>query len=340
MTTARQRSSTIEDVARAAGVSVATVSRALRGLPNVAPSTRERVREVADTLHYRADPSASRLATGRTRTIAMAVPILDSWYFSKVMAGAEAVLGDEGYDLLLFAVDGDARRRRVLGGPLVKRADGLIIVDLRVPDDEAVALVGNGIGLVSIGFEIAGASAVMVDDCGIAERAVDHLVELGHRDIALLGGLSDDPLRFAVPEQRRLGYRRALARHGITERTDLWAQGNFSIEGGREAMAALLDTTSPPTAVFAMSDEMAFGAMREIWDRGLRVPEDVSVMGVDDHEFSVVVGLTTIQQEVAEHGALAARLLLEQLVEPDRSTATHTASTRLVIRSTTGPASR
>lgn len=333
------RSATIEDVARAAGVSVATVSRALRGLPNVAPSTRLRVQSVAEELRYRADPAASRLAAGRTRSVAMAVPLLDSWYFSKVMAGAEAVLGDAGYDVLIFAIDSDDRRRRVLGGPLVKRVDGLILVDMRIPDDELAAL--RAVPLVSIGFEFEGSSSVMVDDPTLAHWAVTHLLDLGHRGIGLVGGLTDDPLRFAVPAQRQQGYRQALTDAGVALRPELEVHGNFSIEGGAEAAAMLLDLDDPPTAIFAMSDEMAFGVMREIWARGLEIPGDVSVVGVDDHDFASVVGLTTVHQQVAAHGAVAARLLLAQLdSSPPGSSpepTVHVAESALVVRTSTGP---
>jgi len=332
------KASTIEDVATAAGVSVATVSRALRNLPNVAPSTRARVQEVAEELKYRADPVASALAAGRTQTVAMAVPVLDSWYFSQVMAGAEAVLTQAGYDLLLVTVDDDERRQRILGGPLVKRADGLILVDLRVPPSEAAVLAATGLSLVSVGMEVEGTSSVMVDDFEIARSAVNHLLDLGHRRIALVQGLAEDPLQFIVPAQRRLGYEAALAAAGIEIPAGFEVVGNFSVEGGQEAMSHLLDLDDPPTAVFAMSDEMAFGALRELWDRGLRAAHDVSIVGVDDHEFSKVIGLTTVQQQVAEHGARAARMLLDRLADPCLGIEHYTAATTFIERSTTGPA--
>ena len=328
---------TIEDVAQAAGVSVATVSRALRDLPNVAPSTREKVLAVATELQYRPDPSASALAAGRTRTIAMAVPVLDSWYFTQVMAGAEAVLSGAGYDLLLFSVDTDERRQRLLSGPLLKRADGLILVDLRMPDDEVASLLASQIEVVAVGIEIPGASAVVVDDHRIAFDVVTYLARLGHRRIALIEGLPDDPLRFQVPAERRRGYSDALAAADLPEDTGLIAAGNFSVVGGREAMARLLDLPEPPTAVFAMSDEMAFGALRELWDRGLDAPCDVSVIGVDDHDFASIVGLTTMQQEVARHGEVAARLLLDRLEPGERDIVRHTPTATFIERSTAGP---
>ena len=131
--TGRPGSVTIDDVAAAAGVSVATVSRALRGLPNVAPATAERVRTVANELRYRPAPFAAGLAAGRTSTAAMAVPLLDSWYFAQVMAGAEAALSIAGYDLLLVAIDSEPTRHRVGRGPRVKRADGPILAAAWAP---------------------------------------------------------------------------------------------------------------------------------------------------------------------------------------------------------------
>ena len=329
------RARTIEDVAAASGVSVATVSRALRGLPNVAPSTRARVQEVADAMRYRPHPSAAALAAGRTHTVAMGVPLLDSWYFSQVMAGAEAVLSEAGYDLLLFAVAGDERRQRLLHGPLLKRADGLILVDLAVPADEAQVLLSGRLEVVTVGMEINGVSAVVVDDYQIARDAVTHLVDLGHRDIAVIEGPAHDPLRFAVPTERHRGYEAALDAAGIPAREQYRVHGNFLLQGGREAMSLLLDLEHPPTAVFAMCDEMAFGAIREIRDRGLGVPDDVSIIGIDDHEFSAVIGLTTYQQAVAEHGAMAARVLLEHMADAQVGPRIHRADTTFINRSTT-----
>ena len=328
---------TIEDVARAAGVSVATVSRALRGLPNVAPSTREKVCAVADELHYRPDPMASGLAAGRTRTVAMAVPVLDSWYFSQVMSGAEAVLSGAGYDLLLFSVDDDERRRRLLGGPLLKRADGLIVVDLRIPPEEAASLTASALAVVAVGIEFEGADSVVVDDHRIAFDAVTHLVGLGHSRIALIAGLSDDPLRFHVPAERHRGYMDALAAAGLSPRADHVVAGNFSVDGGREAMSRLLDSAEPPTAVFAMSDEMAFGALRELWNRGLRAPDHLSIIGVDDHDFAEIVGLTTVQQEVPRHGEVAARMLLDRMAGEAAEVRRHIPTATFVPRTTAGP---
>lgn len=336
----QQRATTIEDVAQAAGVSAATVSRALRELPNVASATRERVRRCADEMHYRPDPIAAALAAGRTHTVGMAVPLLGGWYFSQVMSGAETVLSAAGYDLLLFTVDSDSRRQRVLTGPLLKRADGLILVDVLLPSDEATRLMSGGVKVVSVGLEVEGASSVVVDDFQIAYDAVTHLIELGHRDIALVQGEPHDTMGFSVPGERRRGYRAALADVGVVARQGYEVAGNFSVEGGREAMARLMSLDRPPSAVFAMSDEMAFGALRHVWDRGMRTPDDISIVGVDDHELAEVIGLTTIQQAVAEHGAVAAGFLINHLADDELDAVRHTSVSKLILRETTGPPKR
>ena len=314
-----RRPVTIEDVARTAGVSVATVSRALRGLPNVAPATRSRVEEIATRLSYRPDPAATRLASGRSRTVAMAVPNLGQWYFSQVMAGVERVLSDAGYDVLPFTTDtAGARTGKVRLGPMAQRADGLILVNIGLPEDELDALATSGPAVVSVGGSAGAFASVRVDDVAVARLAVEHLVGLGHRRIALFELLNDAPIHFDVPDERRRGYHDALAEADIEPDPALELVAHGSVEGGRVAMAYLLAQPDPPTAIFAMSDEIACGALQTIRERGLRVPEDFSIVGVDDHEFSAVLGLTTVQQDVAQHGVIAARLLLDELRQVER----------------------
>lgn len=328
---------TIEDVAARAGVSVATVSRALRGLPNVAPTTRDKVRAVALQLGYRADPNASRLGARRTRTIGMGVPLLGSWYFSQVVAGAEAVLSAEGYDVLLLAIGSAAARRRMVegDGPLHRRVDGLLLVDLRLDPDEVDTFARTGSSIVTVGDSYPGFPSVAIDDRRAAAMAVTHLLNLGHRDIALIGDLPGEALQFNVPGFRRAGYRQALDDAGVPVRLDYDVAGNFSVDGGHEAMVRLLATPRPPTAVFAMSDEMAIGAIRAVRDHGLRVPEDVSVVGFDDHELAEAVGLTTIRQPVAQIGGLAARAALRLLEEDPPSPLHQVVETSLAVRTTT-----
>jgi DNA-binding LacI/PurR family transcriptional regulator len=265
----------------------------------------------------------------------MAVPHLDSWYFATVMASAEAVLAEAGYDLLVLGVHSPEMRRRALSGPLVSRADGLILVDVAIPVDEGAELAALGVETVSIGPEVEWASAVTVDDRWIGAAAAAHLVDLGHCRIGLLTDRLDIQPRFAVPEYRIAGFLAELAGHGLSVDPSHMIASGFSIEGGYRATQKLLSLDDRPTALFALSDEMAFGALQALGERGLRAPDALSLVGVDDHRLSAVVGLTTIQQEVSQHGTIAAKMLLDQLAEPGSESRCHRAGTRLIVRETT-----
>ncbi len=329
--------SNIDDVAREANVSNATVSRALRGLPHVAASTRERVRVAAQRLDYRPDPAASKLASGKTTAIAMIVPILDGWYPSAVMAGAEAVLSDRDYELLVVVASDESKRQRLIEGSRLRGADGLIVVDVALTKPEAAALLQLGGPVVSVGMEFDGFTSVVVDDVEIGRRATSHLAELGHKHIAILSGNTEDPLGSLVSKRRLRGHLDALAEFDLPVRPELVVSGHFSVRRGHQVTTELLALGQPPSAIFCVSDEMAFGALRAVRDAGLSVPGDVSVIGADDHPVSWAMDLTTIDQQVAEHGALAARMVLGQLadsLEPGR----REAEIRLVVRGSTGPA--
>jgi DNA-binding LacI/PurR family transcriptional regulator len=331
--------STIEHVATAAGVSVATVSRALRGLPNVAVSTRARVEEVARELRYRPDPAASRLAAGRSHAIAVIVPLINSWYFSNVVAGAEAVCAEDGYDLLVLTAPNAATRRKAVdtAAALDRRVDGLIFVEVALDGDEAAELAGHRLGVVTIGPETAGFPSVHIDNVAIGRMAIEHLLGLGHRRIGVLGAQAEAPAYFDVPGQRIAGATEALAAAGLHLDADLIGTGEFTVEGGHEAGRELLSRAERPTALFALSDEMAFGAVIAARDLGLAIPDDVSLIGVDDHEVAEVLGLTTVRQHVVEHGALAARALLRRLTgqTPARSIEHLVSDAELIVRSST-----
>ena len=306
---------TIEDVARQAGVSVATVSRALRGLPNVAASTRSRVERAAEDLRYRPDPNASRLATGQAHAIGVAVPNIGGWYFSQVLAGVEAVLAPAGFDLLVYAAAEPDDRRRFLGDalPARQRVDGLVLVDLGLPADDVGPWVDSGVCVVTIGQRTDPFPSVTVDNRSAAATAVRHLLNLGHREVALIDAGDEKRFHFAVPGLRQAGFHDALAERGLSVRPEHVETGLFTVESGRAAMDALLATSVPPTAVFAASDEMAIGAMDSARQHGLTVPHDVSIVGFDDHDMAAAWGLTTIRQPVVDIGGRGAALLLAEL---------------------------
>jgi LacI family repressor for deo operon, udp, cdd, tsx, nupC, and nupG len=291
----------IEDVARRAGVSIATVSRALRGLPDVAATTRDRVLAAASDLNYVASPFAARLASGRSATVGLVVPFVNRWFFSEVIATVETELRRAGLDLLLYNLgDMEGRARFFDVMPMRKRVDGVLIASLVLEDAEFDALteLNRPVGL--LGIERDGLLSAGIDDVAAAREAVDHLITQGHRRIGLIGGDTDDPMRFTPPLHRRDGYRDALEAVGIALDPQLEQLGYFTVEGGRAAAQRLLDLDDPPTAVFAESDEMAYGVLREVAQRGLHAPGDLAVIGFDDQPFADLMDLTTVRQPVAE----------------------------------------
>ena len=331
---------TIRDVAAAAGVSTATVSRALRGLPNVDGETRERVKKIASSLDYVISPSASRLASGRTGSIAVVTPYIAGWFFSEVIAGAESVMQQAGMDLLLMNV-GDYQNggSRIPPTPRIRRrVDGILIVALPPQDPDLESIVNLGMPTAMIGGVIPGIDCVVIDDVAAAREATEYLISLGHSRIALISGKSG-AARFTAGSQRERGYRAVMAEHSLVEDPMLEVSGHFTIEGGESGMDALLNQLNPPTAVFAMSDEMAFGAIRSLRTHGLEPGRDVSIVGIDDHPMSSYLGLTTIAQPVADLGKKAGERLLVQLAGSDSLGGNDRVTqlpTELMVRSSTG----
>ncbi len=334
-TAGQDKRANIEDVAAAAGVSVATVSRALRDLPNVAPSTRDRVLAVASELAYVANPTASRLAGGRTGTVAVVVPVFDSWYFAKVVAGIEAVLKDADIDLLLYAVDSEDARKKFLAGRGAwwQRGDALIMVDVRLTEAEANRFDQLGARIVTVGCETPNFSSITLDEKGAAAAAARHLIDTGHTRIGVLTGHSKAH-EFRVPVMRLEGFQAELEALGHPLDSSLVRSGGFSLDGGRDGMVELLELENPPTAVFSMSDEMAFGALDAIKSHNLRSPEDVAIVGFDDNDLATLFGLTTVRQKVETIGAIAGRLVLRAMQESDRMTEHVVTPTELIVRAT------
>ena len=330
----------IAKVAELAGVSPATVSRALRGLPHVSEETRARVVEAARTLSYAASPSAAALRSGRTRTIGIVVPYVDRWFFGKVISGADPVLRDAGFDVLLYHLGDDRGRHRFFAElPLRRRVDGVLVLSLNPTPGEIERLRSLGLPVVLVGVEDGGFSTVRIDDVAGAARAVRYLVHLGHRDIGLVSGGRDVPMEFLTPVLRRRAYVEVLRACGLEAADDLEADGEFTVTGGERAMSQLLGARRRPTAVFCESDEMAFGALRALRKAGLRVPEDVSVIGFDDHDLAEALDLTTVAQPIPDQGRLAAQLLLAQLAGDPHRPAARVLPTRLIIRGSTAPVS-
>jgi len=324
---------TIRDIAREAGVSTATVSRALRGLPNVDPVTRERVRQVAERLDYVVSPAASRLASGRAGSIAVITPYIARWYFGRVLSGIEKVLQASELDLLLSSIGDPSETHRVPPHrKLRRRVDGFLVISLSTEGVSEIFEADLPVALIDTQRE--GCWSVGIDDVAGARMAVQHLINLGHERIGLISG-RPLPTPFRPEENRWIGYRDALLDANLAVETDLEACGHFTIEGGERAMTTMLARPHPPTAVFAMSDEMAFGALRSLRAHGLQPGRDVSVVGFDGHEMSEHLDLTTIVQPVEEIGARAAQSLLEALDHPTREPHQVTLPLSMVVRGST-----
>ncbi len=333
----------ILDVAERAGVSAATVSRSLRGLGKVSPQTRQRVLDAASDLSY-VNPLRAWEPDAETRTtVAVIVPFIHRWFFSTVIAGAIDLLRAHGYDTILYHLDSAAQRDQFFGQmPLTRRVSGVLTVAMPLSDEHTLALRALGLPLVSVGSVLPGAPSVAIDDVAAARAATQHLINLKHERIGLITAEPDDPrFEFASSAGRRLGYQQALTDAGLELDDRLTVSARHGIDGGAEAMAELLTRPVLPTAVLAEYDELAFGALWALRRAGLQVPRDLSVMGIDDHEMSGLLDLTTVAQGARDQGRVGARLLLHELGENGtRATDPQVVATRLLLRGSTAPPHR
>jgi LacI family transcriptional regulator, repressor for deo operon, udp, cdd, tsx, nupC, and nupG len=331
----------IVDVAERAGVSPATVSRSLRGLGKVAPDTRQRVLDAARELSYKSSLQTSGRAAGPQRSIAVVVPFITRWFFSTVTAGAVDFLRIHGYDVVLYHLgSADIRDHFFERMPVDPRVDGILTLSMPLTEEHTLALRALDLPLVSVGTSIPGSLSVGIDEGAAARGAVNHLIHLKHERIGFIAGEADDSrFNFVSSLERRRGYEQALRAAGLAVDDRLVAAGPHGLSGGAAAMAELLSRPIMPTAVFAEYDELAIGALWALRRAGLEVPGDVSIVGVDDHEMAPMLDLTTVAQNVAAQGEVAAQLLLQVLQGEVSDTAGEPVllPTRLVLRGTTSP---
>lgn len=307
--------SSLADVARRAGVSKATASRALSGAAHVSPAARERVLAAAAELGFVASSSAASLVTGRTRNVGVVTPAVNRWFFGEVIEGIEEALIEAGYDLTLFRVDEDPTvRRRVFDYFLVrKRVDAVVTISVALTPHEVRLLRGLGRPIVGIGGGIPGMSSLSIDDVGAARLATEHLLALGHTRIIHLGGDQAEQLDFHVHTRRLAGFRQAMI-DAAHRRPDDFFPTDFTIRGAHRVARNLLgDPHRRPTGIVAASDEIAIGAIVAARELGIRIPDELSLIGIDDHELAEMFGLTTIRQRPREQGARAARMMLDAI---------------------------
>jgi LacI family transcriptional regulator len=327
---------TIREIADRAGVSIATVSRVLNGREDVAPETRSVVQRVIQENGYTANRSARSLSGGRSGLVGVVVPLVYPAYFSGILAGAAEALSEQGMQIVLSPTMNELEREVSLVDRIHGLTDGALFILPQESSDELARLLDRGYRFVvldplqPLDERIPAVSAAQTSG---ADQAMRHLLQLGHRRIAQITG----PLGWVATEGRRRGYRAALASAGILPDPALEVESIPEIEPGRQAAEKLLGLPEPPTAIFAFNDNIAIGAIKAARARGLRVPDDLSIVGFDDVEGATIVSpeLTTVRQPLAEMGMLAARTLLRMAAGEEIETPKIELATDLIVRHST-----
>src|SRR3954454_11104238 len=331
---------TIREIAELAGVSIATVSRVVNGREDVSPETRELVQTIVRERGYTTNRSARGLSGGRTGLIGATVPLVHAAYFSFLLSGAAEALYEQDMRLVLCPTMHEHDREVTLLERLMQgTTDGAVIILPEESSDELELLLKHGYRFVVVDPLLPlndRIPAVSAAHSAGADIAVKHLLALGHRRIAAITG----PRGWIATEERLRGFHAALGAAGILAEPDLVVESpQFEIEPGRTAARKLLGLQEPPTAIFAFNDNIAIGALQAARERGIDVPDGLSVVGFDDVEAAEIVTpmLTTVRQPLAEMGRMAVSLL-ERLIEGQRIEALHVElRTQLVVRASTGP---
>ncbi|MCR8981760.1 catabolite control protein A [Brevibacillus laterosporus] len=306
---------TIYDVAREAGVSMATVSRVVNGNPNVKPLTRKKVMTAIERLGYRPNAVARGLASKRTTTVGVIIPDISSQFFSELARGIEDIATMYKYNIILCNSDHRLEKElQLINTLLEKQVDGLLFMGAEIKEDHFHSLKTASIPTVLAATRDPEGKlpAVTIDHFQAAYDATQALIKRGHKRIAIITGPMSYPLEGLV---RFEGYKQALLDAGLSYDEQLVANGSFRYESGLQSMGDFMKLVEPPTAVFAASDEMAIGAIHAVQDLGHSVPEDVEVIGHDNVRLAEMVRprLSTVVQPMYDIGAVAMRLLTKYM---------------------------
>jgi DNA-binding LacI/PurR family transcriptional regulator len=307
--------SKIKDVAKLAGVSVATVSRVINGSDAVHDATRQKVMDAIKELGYRPNLLGRYLRRTETKMVLVLLPTISNPFYSKIVLGIEDVAQKNGYSIMLCNTNSDVEREKIYIGLLRNRlADGVIFMAPAIESDLLSDIARNFPTAQCCEYkEEAPAPHVSIDNYSAARKAVKHLLDLGHERIAMI--TSDN--NFISTKERERAYRQVLEEYGIEFNPALIRHGDYGFRSGLRSMLQLLDQPQRPTAVFCISDMMAIGAIKAAFEKGLDVPGDLAVCGFDDIEFANMFEppITTIAQPKYDLGCMAMRLMLKQIEE-------------------------
>jgi len=326
---------TIYDVAETAGVSISTVSRVLNAPEQVHEATRTRVLSAIDQLHFVPRAEASARARKAMRRIGVLAPFFTYPSFVQRLRGVANALADFAYEMVIYNVESDVRRDGHLASlPVTRRIDGLIVMALPFEPKAAQRLIAHELDVVLIEFTHPQFSSVEINDQAGGLLVARYLVERGHRRCAFVGD-GDVPIySLHTSDERLAGYRQGLTEAGLELPEQYISRAPHGMESARQQAHALFDWPTPPTAIFSPSDTQAMGVLKAARERGLRVPDDLAVIGFDDVEFADYIGLTTIRQPLEESGRVAVDLLLARLADRSRPIQRVTLPLTLVRRET------
>lgn len=326
---------TIQEVAKAAEVSVATVSRVLNNSPSVNPETRERVQEVIERLNYSPNLLGRNLRRSETKMILVLLPSISNPFYSKIVRGIEDVASRNSYNVMLCNTNSDLQKEKVYIDLLRNRlADGMILMASTL-DRHELSQIGAQFPVVQCCEYKEGAkvSHVSIDNVEAAYKMTKHLIDLGHKRI----GLITNSNQYVSSAQREEGYKRALKENNIKLDSDLIKYGDYSFRSGMLAAKEFLVMKEMPTAIFAISDIMAIGVIKELKNNGLRVPEDMAVAGFDNISMASMYdpSLTTVSQHQYGLGGTSMELLLKQIREELKEPQDALLEYELIIREST-----
>jgi DNA-binding LacI/PurR family transcriptional regulator len=315
----RYRFPTIYDVAKLSGVSISTVSRVLNAPQQVKEKTRNKVLDAIRELGFVPKADASARARKDFGRIGVLTPFFTSPSFVQRIGGIAAALDRTKYELIIYSVESYAQLEGYLAMlPVSRRLDGLIIISLSIDDASANRLRNNKLETVFIEYDHPAFSGIDIDNERGGRMAAQHLVARGYRRCAFLGDAGDQVYSLHPSDQRLEGFKQGLEEAGFELPEDYICLKPFCREEVVEQAGTLLDLNEPPEAIFAASDLQAIGVLRAVRQRGMKVPDDVAVIGFDDLDYAAFMELTTINQELKESGRLAAELLLARIQDGSR----------------------